>query len=138
MATPVSDIYDLFLSQIGKDLMLEMADDIVDELLMTYLLGATVEFSLICKKDLTIENGYIRDDLTLDEKFILSRGMVLYWLQPKINNQEVIKNRITDGDYVIKSPANLLEKLLKLKTTTEKDMHRRIIRYSYKDNKLYE
>ena len=49
MATPVSDIYDLFLSQIGKDLMLEMADDIVDELLMTYLLGATVEFSLICK-----------------------------------------------------------------------------------------
>ena len=56
MATPVSDIYDLFLSQIGKDLMLEMADDIVDELLMTYLLGATVEFSLICKKDLTIEN----------------------------------------------------------------------------------
>ena len=67
MATPVSDIYDLFLSQIGKDLMLEMADDIVEELLMTYLLGATVEFSLICKKDLTIENNYIRDDLTLDE-----------------------------------------------------------------------
>ena len=96
MATPVSDIYDLFLSQIGKDLMLEMADDIVDELLMTYLLGATVEFSLICKKDLTIENNYIRDDLTLDEKFILSRGMILYWLQSKINNQEVIKNRITE------------------------------------------
>ena len=118
--------------------MLEMADDIVYELFMTYLLGATFVFNLIFKKDLTIENYYIRDDLTLDEKFILSRGMILYWLQSKINNQEVIKNRITDGDYVIKSPANLLEKLLKLKTSTEKDMRRRITRYSYKDNKLYE
>ena len=73
MATPVSDIYDLFLSQIGKDLMLEMADDIVEELLMTYLLGATVEFSLICKKDLYfhVEWCYIGYNLKLIIKKLL-------------------------------------------------------------------
>lgn len=138
MATPVTDIYDIFLSQIGKDLMLELADDVVEELLKDYLLGAIVEFGDFCKKDLNVVNDEIVSDLTLDEKFILSRGMILYWLQPKINTQEVIKNRITDGDYVIKSPANLLDKLLKLKSSAETDMRKRIIRYTYKERKLYE
>ena len=97
MATPVTDIYEIFLSQIGKDIMLELSNEIVDDLLYNYLLGATVEFSYYCNKDLSIKDGNVVGDLELDEKFILSRGMILYWLQPKINTQEVIKNRITDG-----------------------------------------
>lgn len=138
MATPVTDIYDIFLNQIGKDIMLELPDEIVDDLLYNYLLGATVEFSYYCNKDLSIKDGNVVGDLELDEKFILSRGMILYWLQPKINTQEVIKNRITDGDYVIKSPANLLDKLLKLKLSSESDMRRMIIKYSHKGRNINE
>lgn len=138
MATPLIDIYDIFLNQIGKDVMLELEDELVMDLLKNYLIGATVEFSQYCSKDLSIKDDYINDDLDLDEKFILSRGMVLYWLQPKINTQEVIKNRITDGDYVIKSPANLLDKLLKLKKSSEEDMRKRIIRYTYKGKNINE
>lgn len=138
MATPVTDIYDIFLNQIGKDIMLELPDEIVDDLLYNYLLGATVEFSYYCNKDLSIKDGNVVGDLELDEKFILSRGMILYWLQPKINTQEVIKNRITDGDYVIKSPANLLDKLLKLKLSSESDMKKRIIKYTHKGRNINE
>ncbi|WP_312286757.1 hypothetical protein [Terrisporobacter sp.] len=138
MATPVTDIYDIFLSQIGKDIMLELSNEIVEDLLYGYLLGATVEFSYYCNKDLAIKDGNIVDDLDRDEKFILSKGMILYWLQPKINTQEVIKNRITDGDYVIKSPANLLDKLLKLKLSSESDMRRMIIKYSHKGRNINE
>lgn len=138
MATPVTDIYEIFLSQIGKDIMLELSNEIVEDLLYSYLLGATVEFSYYCNKDLSIKDGNIVDDLERDEKFILSKGMILYWLQPKINTQEVIKNRITDGDYVIKSPANLLDKLLKLKLSSESDMRKMIIRYSHKGRNINE
>lgn len=138
MATPVTDIYDIFLSQIGKDIMLELSNEIVEDLLYNYLLGATVEFSYYCNKDLSIKDGSIVDDLERDEKFILSKGMILYWLQPKINTQEVIKNRITDGDYSIKSPANLLDKLLKLKLSSESDMRKMIIRYSHKGRDINE
>lgn len=138
MATPVTDIYNMFLSQIGKDIMLELSDEIVEDLLYSYLLGATIEFSYYCNKDLSIKDGNIVDDLDSNEKLILSKGMILYWLQPKINTQEVIKNRITDGDYVIKSPANLLDKLLKLKSSSESDMRKMIIKYSHKGRNINE
>lgn len=138
MATPVTDIYNMFLNQIGKDVMLELPNEIVEDLLFNYLLSATVEFSYYCNKDLSIKDGNIVDDLDSDEKLILSKGMILYWLQPKINTQEVIKNKITDGDYVIKSPANLLDKLLKLKISSESDMRKMIIKYSYKGRNINE
>lgn len=132
MSTPVQDIYKIFLSQIGKDVITELSREVAEDLMLTYLEGATVEFSK-CKKDLTIEDNNINGDLDLGEKFILADGMILYWLQPKINTQDLIKNKITPGDYVIKSPANLLDKLLKLHYQTENRLRRRMRKYSWKD-----
>lgn len=144
MSTPISEINDIFLKQIGKDIMIEYQDEIIEDLLLTYLQGAIVDFHE-CKKDLTIieieeEDIFmaIKDDLSMEEKFILSRGMILYWLQPKILTQDILKNRITDGDYSIKSPANLLNNLLKLKDSSEADMYKRRVRYSHKGKDINE
>lgn len=146
MSTPITEINDIFLKQIGKDIMLEFEDEIIEDLLLTYLEGAIVDF-YECEKDLTIteesdEEGnivkVISSDLSMEEKFILSRGMILYWLQPKILTQDLLKNRITDGDYSIKSPANLLNNLLKLKKSSEEDMYKRRVRYSYKGKDINE
>lgn len=135
MSTPVQDVYKIFLSQIGKDIIVELDQEVVEDLMLTYLLGASVEFDR-CKKDLTIEGDSIKGDLDLDEKFILADGMILYWLQPKKLTQELIKNRITDGDYVIKSPANLLDKLMKLEEQTKTKLRKRLVKYSWKDKRL--
>lgn len=135
MSTPIQDIYKIFLSQIGKDIITELNQEVAEDLMLTYLLGASVEFNK-CKKDLSIEGNNIQGDLDLDEKFILAEGMILYWLQPKKLTQEVIKNRITDGDYVIKSPANLLDKLMKLEKQTQDKLRRRLIKYSWKDKRM--
>lgn len=135
MSTPVEDIYVLFLSQIGKDTICELEQEIAEDLMSTYLQGAIVEFD-ICKKDLTIVENAIVDDLDNDEKFILANGMVLYWLQPKKLTQEVIKNRLTDGDYAMKSPGNLLDKLMKLETQTENKLRRRMKKYSWKNMRI--
>lgn len=135
MSTPVEDIYKIFLSQIGKDIISELEQEIAEDLMSTYLQGAIVEFD-ICKKDLTIVANAIVDDLDNDEKFILANGMVLYWLQPKKLTQEVIKNRITDGDYAMKSPGNLLDKLMKLESQTEDKLRRRMKKYSWKGMRI--
>lgn len=135
MSTPVEDIYKIFLSQIGKDIITELSREVAEDLMFTYLQGATVKFSK-CKKDLSIEENNIKDDLDLDEKFLLAKGMILYWLQPKKLTQEVIKNRITDGDYVIKSPANLLDKLMKLENQTKDEFRRDLIAYSWKNKRI--
>ena len=125
--------------------MLEYQDEIIEDLLLTYLEGAITDF-YECEKDLTIVEEVVNDetikvissDLSMEEKFILSRGMILYWLQPKILTQDILKNRITDGDYSIKSPANLLNNLLKLKESSEADMYKRRVRYSYKGKDINE
>lgn len=124
--------------------MLEYQDEIIEDLLLTYLQGAITDF-YECEKDMTIieEEGEtiflaIASDLSMEEKFILSRGMILYWLQPKILTQDILKNRITDGDYSIKSPANLLNNLLKLKESSEADMYKRRVRYSYRGKDINE
>ena len=141
MSTPVKEIYSVFLSFIGDDDIMELEEELIEEVLYDYLLGATYEFQE-CKKDLSIisKQGlfYINSDLTLGEKMILARGMIIYWLNPKLLTQEVIKNKITDDDYSTKSPANLLDKLIKLRTTSENDLRARKIRYTWRGNNLNE
>ena len=59
-------------------------------------------------------------------------------LEEYVCTQEVIKNKITDDDYSTKSPANLLDKLIKLRTTSENDLRARKIRYTWRGNNLNE
>lgn len=135
MSTPLQDIYNLFLNQIDDDIIACLADEVVDDMLLTYLKGSITEFNT-CIKDITIEDDSISCDLDLDEQFILVRGMIIYWLNPKILSQNIIKNRMTSRDYSQYSPANLLDKLIKLKESTQKDQKRAKIKYSYKHLKV--
>lgn len=139
MSTPLNNVYKPFLAQIDDDILALLSVEVVEDMMLTYLKGAIVEFDK-CKKDLTIVEpsiinnyeGYITDDLDLDEIFILSRGMIMYWLQPKILREDNLKSLLTDHDYNQKSPANLLDKLLKLKVECEKDLVKRKRKYTYK------
>lgn len=135
MSTPLQDIYNLFLNQIDDDIIACLADEVVDDMLLTYLKGSITEFNT-CIKDITIEGDSINCDLDLDEQFILVRGMIIYWLNPKILSQNIIKNRMTSRDYSQYSPANLLDKLIKLKESTQKDQKKAKIKYSYKHRKV--
>ena len=139
MSTPVVDIYDRFLKRIGKDILTDLAaageTELVEDLMHTYLEDAIVIFDN-CKKDLTIVDGNIVDDLDLEEKKILSRAMIISWLEPKINTEGVIKNKVTPGDYVAKSPANLLDKLMKLKHSVEYEIRIMKNRYSHRGRNI--
>lgn len=135
MATSVQDIYKRFLAQIGKDVIAELEQELAEELMLIYLEGAISMFD-ICEKDLTIENYSFKEDLTLNEQYILADGMILYWLKPKINTEKMIDLIITTSDYNIKSPANLLDKLNTLYNDSFYKFRNRINRYSFKGKKV--
>lgn len=135
MATSVQDIYKRFLAQIGKDVISEMEQYLAEELMLIYLEGAISMFD-ICEKDLTIEDYSFKEDLTLNEQYILADGMILYWLKPKINTEKMIDLIITTSDYNIKSPANLLDKLNTLYNDSFYKFRNRINRYSFKGKRV--
>lgn len=142
MATPIREIFDIFLKQIDDDIiaiLIKNNKEVLEDLLLTYLEGATCSFDK-CKKDLKIEkpsiennmNGHFISELDLDEKFILADEMILFWLKPKMLREDNLKTMLTDHDYNQKSPANMLDKLLKLYESTEKRLRKRKTRYTYK------
>lgn len=138
MSTPLSKIYNVFLNQIEDDILALVEEEVANDMLFVYLLGAISGFPE-CKKDLSIvqssanDNDHIVSDLSYDEIFILANGMILYWLKPKILREDNLKTLLTDSDYNQKSPANMLQKLIMLKDSTEKDFLEMKIEYTYKD-----
>lgn len=142
MLTPVQKIYEIFLAQIGKDILAQLEQELAESLMLTYLMGATTMFNT-CEKDLTIitdefDESFINSELDLDEIFILVDGMLVYWLKPKIYTLDVIKMGVTNGDFSKKSTAPLLSRLMELKEMAEKDMRRRKVKYSYKNKRINE
>lgn len=135
--TPVQDIYKRFLSQIGTDILSELEQEIAEEIMYGYLENSLCEFD-DWKEDLTIIDGYIVADLNSSDKLLIAENMVLYWLQPKINTEEILKVAVTDGDYTKKSTASALDKLLKLEEKMKKSVDRKKIRRSWKNKRLNE
>ena len=62
--------------------------------------------------------------------------MTIYLVKGNHISQNIIKNRMTSRDYSQYSPANLLDKLIKLKESTQKDQKKAKIKYSYKHKKV--
>lgn len=135
--TPVQDIYKRFLSQIGTDILSELEQEIAEEIMYGYLENALCEFD-DWNEDLTIVDDHIVADLNSSDKLFIAETMVLYWLQPKINTEEILKVAVTDGDYTKKSTASMLDKLLKLQETIVKRVNRKKIRRSWKNKRLNE
>lgn len=135
--TPVQDIYKRFLRQIGTDILSELEQEIAEEIMYGYLENALCEFDE-WNEDLTIEDGYIVTDLTSSDKSLIADVMVLCWLQPKINTEEILKVAVTDGDYTKKSTASMLDKLLKLEEKMIKRVTRKKIKRSWKNKRLNE
>ena len=134
MATPVDKIFSRFLSQIEDESWLEIDEEILEELMYDYLAKSIVEFN-VCKKDLTIdkENDEIVSNLEEDEMLILAFGMVIHYLTPKILREENLQQMVTSSDFSKLSNANMLDKLLKLRTQIRSDYQMYLHKYELKE-----
>lgn len=115
MATKYSDIFTLFKDKISDPDLLKFAADMQDEILESYMTKAIVRCNNVCSKDALTERDATTKtftyDLSIDSQDIITEWMVVFWLEPYVNSNDNLKNRLSTKDFSWISPANLLEKI---------------------------
>jgi hypothetical protein len=136
--TPFEDIYDLFLMQIQDyklDKLYNTSDDEFKLYLQGFLLLSLMDFDN-CSKDL---NEYDLDlqqfdvDLSMTEKTILSKLMVIQWLTKEIQNITALNNFLNNTDFKMYSNANLLKEKSAYKDKLREEIHQDLTRYGLKN-----
>ena len=134
MATPYSEIHNVFLNKITDYDILKYLDTEREDLLNHYLLSACTKFKRVCKIDLTDRDDTLKQfnqDLDEDIIEILATGEVYYWLNPKVLNSENLKNALNTKDFSLFSPTPLLKELQALRDSIYREFRQNIINYSY-------
>lgn len=139
MATPYSDIFNLFLANIQDYVIDDMYDTSTSdfETYATVFLQRAIPSFDNCQKDLTDRDDTTRTfniDLDLNEQVILSDVMTLMWLKKEINNILEMRNHLVSGDYKSFSSANNLKEKRAWFDTLGKDIDLAITKYGYSNN----
>lgn len=134
--TPVTIIFDMFLSLIDDPDLALISQEDSEHLLLNYLRFSTVEFHN-CNKDLNIiKDDYkylINSELTVEEIGILAYSMLLFWISPKIRREENLKQHVGTHDFSKLSNANILLRLNDLQRDTRSEVKRMKNRYQSKN-----
>lgn len=133
MATPYSDIYDVFQSKITDYSFLNLDITDVENIFKKWLKSASIKFKA-CKKNLSDRDESAKqfnENLTEEEIEILSCLMVYEWTNDKVFNIELLKQHLSHKDYRIYSQANHLEKVKELRNGAKTEAQQLIIAYSY-------
>ena len=144
MSSLYSEIYNMFLSDIKDDSLLDFTESERDDILYGLLLKAITRFKA-CEKDLNdrVEpvsedesetgeaiEGKFNETLTEEEKLILATIMRKYWLNDKIYNLELLQQRMTTKDFRMTSQAEHLLRLTVLNQELDKEISRIIVDYT--------
>jgi hypothetical protein len=113
MATPYSDIYDIYSGMYSDFEFLLLTPETQENILEGWLISAVGEFDK-CKQDLSNRDETLKQfnvDLTDSEIKILAKYMLCEWLSPKLYTVENLKNHLSTKDFNQFSPANLLKEI---------------------------
>lgn len=134
MSTSFLQLYDLFLKvnqddKFLKTLSLEQQEGILE----TFLFNAIMDFDS-CRTDLSYDSKKKEfvNRLSLDEQYILTNFMRLYWVQRLLFDERNLRNQMGDRDYRRYSPANQLNSLMALEKSLTNQIRKRIYRYKNK------
>lgn len=134
------DIFkDAFLSKVHSYDLFRIEDiDIRDDIIEGYAKVACSQFNKICKYDLVAtdpDSGELAADIAdgdLDEIVdIVSEGMLVQWMKPYINRQELLENLLNTRDFTTYSPGELLYRIGGAYKNAESNFIRRMREYSY-------
>jgi len=136
MATPYSEVFDLFLTSIQDyriNRLYEKSVEDMENYLMSFLIKAIVNFRK-CKTDLEDRddiNKTFNQTLSTDEKVILSNLMIVEWLTKEVNDILGMKNYLQDTDFKTYSSAQNLKEKKDLLITMKDIVDKQITQYSY-------
>jgi len=112
MATPYSDVIDVFLGKITDYDLPKFTDLEKNEIVFGFMKSACTKFKRVCLVDLYDRNETLQEfNVDLDDEIIdiIAETMIVEWLNPKVLSSENLKNCLSTKDYNQYSPANLLK-----------------------------
>lgn len=132
MAVLYSTIYDLFLDEISDSTFLQFFEEDRDLILNKLLLKSISRFHA-CKTDLSDRDEILlkfNTDPSDEEQLILSTIMRYHWLNQKIYNIDLIKQKMTTKDFKLTSQAEHLKNLQSLKKSLNEEISSMIVGYT--------
>lgn len=141
MATPFQDVYTMFLSQITDYELAVMEETSLDENLQLWMMSA-IGFFPNCRHDLNDFDDAAKlfnNDLTINEKQILSKYMVYVYLDTHLIKEDLMKQSLNSKDYRMYSPANQIKAVRELKESigSEANLLKSLYSYNVKTLKDY-
>lgn len=146
MGVPYDIFTEAFLAKVSEYSFLSLAEEDRLSIVDGFMKRALTAFRKNCKYDLfTTGNDVDRTfsvdipDADLDElSDIVSEGMVVQWLKPYVNKQEILENVLNTKDFTTYSPAELLLRVGNAYSKAQKDYINMIREYSYNHGDLSE
>lgn len=140
MATAYDKIYENVLSKLKTYDFANMTSGEIKEYLHDYLIPATVKFH-VCKKNLQERDDTLElfsEDLSDTEIEIIGNYLLLEYIDSTyIRTSTLLKANLSSSDFNAFSPANMLDKLMSMRTTYLRENETLISRYAWinKNNK---
>lgn len=134
MATPLSEVYDFFLTKVTDYSFLSLNETgDLEPVLYKHLRSAIVRFTSTTK-DLTVDTKAQEFAATLDdfEKEILATLMSISYVSTKITHIKNLEQVLSDKEYKIYSTANHLAQLVALRKDMNLEASNLMISYSYR------
>lgn len=144
MGLPYDIFTEAFLSKISDYDFLRLPDNESLSIIDGYMKRAISAFKKVCLYDLiTTADDTVREfSITIknddiDEVVeIISEGMVVQWLKPYVNKQELLENVLNTRDFTTYSPSELLLRVGNAYKQAKKDYTQMIREYSYNHGEL--
>lgn len=143
MGTLSSEISDIFLTRISDyrldTIFNNSGSFVLNSYVEPWLIDAIVEFD-ICDQDLTYTaststiEGSFSETLTMENRVIISRIMVKYWMQKTVQDILQISNFLTDHDFKAFSAAQNLSAKREYLNSLKEELSQLLIDYAYKRN----
>jgi len=133
MATPFSEIYVIFLSNVHSYKLAELDEIHLDEELSQWLFGGMAHYTTANTNIFNYNKSMAEFNSNLDfqEKQILGKCMTLEYMNTHLMDEKNLSSALNSKDYRTYSPAKQLEALIKTKTTLSKEIDTLMSRWSY-------
>lgn len=140
MATPFSEVYTYFLSNITDYSLASLDDVTLEENMKSWLINAIVNYPN-AKNDIADYDELLEQfNVTLNnnEKAILGKLMTVEYINPFIVDETLLREKLNSKDYRSYSPHNHLRSLREVKNSLNNDVSLMISRTSYSVKNLTE
>jgi hypothetical protein len=133
----LSDVYDAFMQNVTDYRLIELYNTSLNDFetyLQSWLESAIVDFTDFCNQNLDFDSTtkLFTETLTLQNKTILAKFMVKYWMTKNINDITQINLHVDDRDFKLPSEANNLKEKRSQLQIYQEELSQLLIDYAYK------